>query len=415
MPLILNSKQADRLRLIAALGVSPAEYALFTVVHYGIPVTPADLPSMAARKDYRPCDSVSEELCRSALADCLAEGWLQVIDEPALARITAELREGQYLGPIYALPSVGQVDFTEAGAERWFEIHPQRSPLPCPYTDAVHINTAQYYRSEAAALAAIKEAKQNDNVVSVTNPAPIGPWRVQWWRRFPEGFRIDIDERMKWQGRSGGSTHPYCDMPSLPRDNLQGLPHILDSHNVTRVEWLFLAAQEQSYTGTERALFNWIAESATDCFGMTLSDEDCRAGLENCLRYGWLRIVDQHVLDEIEDQLRDGTAAVLVPREAHRCLGEIEFTPKGATLYRMLAADWLGPDWEDRLVVTHEYYREVHYYCECEEGVLDAAQREELGEETIRACRIVPIGPWCVYWWKRFSAGFRMELEIGEP
>lgn len=412
---MLNSKQADRLRLITETGVSPAEYALFTVVHYGIPAAPADLPAMAARKDYRLCDTVIEENCRSALADCLAKGWLQVIDEPTLARITAELREGQYLGPIYDLPSVGQVDFTQAGADLWFQIHPRRESPPFAYTDAVHIMSAQYYRSEAAAGVAIKEANENDNVVSVTDPAPIGPWRVQWWRRFPEGYRIDIDERMKWQGRSGGSTHPYCHMPSFPRDNLQGLPQILDAHHVTRAEWLFLAAQEQSHTGTAPSLFRWIAESAVDCFGMTLSDEDCRAGLEACLRHGWLRIVDQHSLDEIEEQLRDGTAAVLVPREAHRYLGEIDFTPKGAMLYRTLAADWLGPDWEDGLAVTHEYYREVHYYFECEEGVLDAAKGVELGGETIHACRIVPIGPWCVHWWKRFPAGFRMELEIGEP
>ena len=30
----------------------------------------------------------------------------------------------------------------------------------------------------------------------------------------------------------------------------------------------------------------------------------------------------------------------------------------------------------------------------------------------VRPPRVVPIGPWCVYWWEQFPAGFRMELEI---
>ena len=25
-----------------------------------------------------------------------------------------------------------------------------------------------------------------------------------------------------------------------------------------------------------------------------------------------------------------------------------------------------------------------------------------------------PIGPWCVYWWDRFPAGYRLEFEVGE-
>jgi hypothetical protein len=34
--------------------------------------------------------------------------------------------------------------------------------------------------------------------------------------------------------------------------------------------------------------------------------------------------------------------------------------------------------------------------------------------DVVRARRVVPIGPWCVYWWERFPAGYRLELELGE-
>jgi hypothetical protein len=37
------------------------------------------------------------------------------------------------------------------------------------------------------------------------------------------------------------------------------------------------------------------------------------------------------------------------------------------------------------------------------------------GGEVVRASRLVPIGPWCIRWWQRYPAGYRLELEIGDP
>ena len=31
----------------------------------------------------------------------------------------------------------------------------------------------------------------------------------------------------------------------------------------------------------------------------------------------------------------------------------------------------------------------------------------------VRASQVVPIGPWCVYWWERFPSGYRLELKLG--
>ena len=51
-------------------------------------------------------------------------------------------------------------------------------------------------------------------------------------------------------------------------------------------------------------------------------------------------------------------------------------TPAGAALYRMIAAEYLGPGWEDDLSVWREYYREGHRYCETEEGLQGVLQRQ---------------------------------------
>jgi hypothetical protein len=106
---------------------------------------------------------------------------------------------------------------------------------------------------------------------------------------------------------------------------------------------------------------------------------------------------------------------VPVPQSAESRWGEIDFSPAGAILYRMISAEWLGPDWEDDLSVSRGYYWEEHRYCEAEEGFQGIAQEYLAKGEVVRASRVKPIGPWCVRWWDRFPSGYRLELELGEP
>jgi hypothetical protein len=397
-------------------------------------------------EDYNPNGPVvTEEECRAALGACLAKGWLQVVDEPARAKIADLLRVGGVIGPIYGgLPEVGCVDFTDAGADlsrclrkRSF---PGKGP-PFAYTDVVHEKTAEYCRARAAAVAAAETAREGDFVVSVTGPSPIGPWRAQWWRRFSEGYRIDVEERRQWQGRASGGGENCCLNRPPEKADPQRLPHLLERHNVTFVEWVLLAAMERGPQRLKQAPPWWLADFADREFGTMVSDEEYRSGLESCLRYGWLRVVDQHVVDEIHVLLRNDPVFLAVPRTAENrpdgcCLdidqlrqgkfvplpmpaasrwGEIDFSPAGVTLYRMISAEWLGPDWEDGLSVSKGYYWEEHHYCEAEEGFQRIVQEHAAKGETIRASRIVPIGPWCVAWWERFAAGYRLELEMGDP
>ena len=137
--------------------------------------------------------------------------------------------------------------------------------------------------------------------------------------------------------------------------------------------------------------------------------------LEACLRNGWLRIVDQSAIEEVQALLRNDPVFLPVPSSVDSRLGEIDFTPCGATLYRMIAAEWLGPDWEDALSVSDDYYREEHRYCEDQTVLQGIAEGYVAKGEVVRETKIVPIGPWCVWWWERFPAGFRLEIKIGTP
>jgi hypothetical protein len=397
---------------LAAVGVSRAESAIFTVIHYGLTFPAEDMPRQAAAEDYAPEDRfVTEAECRIALDACLAKGWVQILDQRILARITADLHAGGFLGPIYGMPDAGCVDFTETGAELWRrlgELRGGQSWPPFAYTDCVREKAACYFRSRQAAVTAIEKIRSQEDVVSVSEPTPIGPWRVQWWRQFPEGSRVDVEERRQWQGRCGTGGETVYLASKRSEGDLPRLRDILDRHNVTLAEWTFLATLEQ---GPDRP--SWLLRRFGESkVGVSFTDEERGAALDACLRNGWLRVVDEAVLEEINLLLRNEPALLAVPEAAAVKSGDFDFSPTGAALYRMISAEWLGADWEDCLCVSNVYYWEEHHYSEDEAGFDD--RNGCMNPDTVRARRVVPIGPWCVYWWERFPSGFRMELECGE-
>ena len=81
----------------------------------------------------------------------------------------------------------------------------------------------------------------------------------------------------------------------------------------------------------------------------------------------------------------------------------------------MIASEWLGPDWEDDLIVEKGQYWEEHRYCTSAEGFRDVVTEHTDHGALVLESKEVPIGPWCVYWWEQFPAGFRLELKIQEP
>jgi hypothetical protein len=414
----LTVKKTNRAKALAAFGLTPPEAALFVAVYHGLTAPPANMPSIAAAEDYNPDGAkVTEEECRVALAACFAKGWLRVLDDAALARIVDELRAGGFLGPIYGLPEVEGVDFTPAGAELWQRFCDWRRPdvrRSSVFTDVVHCKYSRFFRTEAAALTGIAEIRNPDDPVSITGPSPIGPWRVQWWRRFPKGYRIDVEERMHWQGRCGHGEGCFLDCSRWKSDPPR-LQRVLDCHNITPAEWLMLAVMDVLSQRSVSHLPRWAAESADQLFGVKTSEKKCRTALETCLRYGWLRVVDRYAVDEVYALLGRDRVMLAVPRDVESSWGEIDFTPAGATLYRMIAAEWLGPDWEDDLQVWKESYREEHQYCQTEEGFQRNEQYRPPRREVVQSSKVAPVGPWCVYWWERFPSGYRLERKIGEP
>jgi hypothetical protein len=402
--------QRARARILADIGVTPGEAALLAVVALTDYVGPTNPPGYVS-DDL----GVTVEEYQAAVGDCFAKGWLQVLDAPAAERIARELRDGGILGPVYGNTLGEGVDFTPAGAELYLEIRRRCAPpggdRPLAYTDVVHCKTARYFRSRTAALRGIEEARGQDSEVTIVGPEPIGPWRAQWWRLFPEGYLVLVEERRQWQGFCGPADR--CFMPPRAGADPERLRQALDRHGVAHPEWLLLNAMESGCPQRPSRLPGWVSRSAARQ-GVTASEEECRAGLEACFHKGWLRVVDEAVGQEI-DALLHQTPALTPVTGRQEWWGGVDFTPRGADLYRMIAAEWLGPEWEDELRVEEEIHREEHRYCEAEMDVQAFVGEYAAGGEVVRASRLVPIGPWCIRWWHQFPAGYRLELEIGDP
>lgn len=431
------ARKRSLIETLAELDITLDEASLFIVIQYGIGAHPESLPRHAAADEYRLDDSASEVGCQAALADCLAKGWLQVLDDAALADIAALLKAGNIIGPVYRLPHVGRVDFTQAGANRWFRIRDRDGPAePFAFTDVVREMTARYFTTRAAAEAEAEWARGEEETAAVSDPTPTGPWRAQWWRRFAQGYRIDIEERRRWQGRCsrGGEE---CDLTRDPdRADPVRLRCVLDARNVTLAEYAVLAEMDWRPRRFDDHEFASMAHYADRDFGSPLTEAECRAGLDACPRYGWLRVLDAAAIGEIRALVRNESATLALPRTAElrpdghglACdparpygtvpvpakerWGETDFTPTGAALYRAISAAWLGDDWEDGLSVSNGYFREEHRYCVAESGFRDIATAYEAEGRVVRCLRVVPIGPWCVYWWEQYPAGFRHELEV---
>lgn len=427
---------------LSQLAVTPAEAAILYTVQYGIFVTPCDLPRIAVGEG-EDIGTFTEEQCRAALTICFDKDWLQIIDESALAKIADYIRANHLLGPIYGLPQLGTVDFTSTGAALWQQIvsHNSNDRPPFAYTDVVHEKSSRYFRTKANAIAEIDLVRADDDFATVSEPIPIGPWRAQWWRRFPTGYRVEIEERRKWQGCSSRCDEDCHLFWSPERHDQLLLREVLAHYEITVVEWRILQAMERGpRLFGERDFSSFVGFVDQESDGI-ITDTECRSGLENCLQSGWLRVLDDNAISNTRELLASDSAVLAVPKTARLepdvlCnhfvtdrsdgvselelhptqgrAGEIDFTPVGAALYRMICREWLGRDCENDLYVSNCYYREEHRYCEKEIGLRWIAEGYMAEGFDVHVRQVVPIGPWCVYWWKRYPAGYRMELEISQ-
>jgi len=224
---------------------------------------------------------------------------------------------------------------------------------------------------------------------------------------------------MHWHGGSSAMLGECCCVQRrAERADPGRLRDVLDRHNVTIAEWIVLAAMEDAPIKPDGTwLAGRIEELASRDFKATISAAECCNALDTCLQHGWLKVLCSESVDAVHAILLKTPALLAVPGSAELRMtyqqGDVDFSPSGADLYRTISAEWLGTDWETDLSITNSYFWEEHRYCESAEEFQSIIQQHAANGTIVRAHRTVRIGPWCVYWWKRFASGYQLQLEIG--
>ena len=402
----MSANNLQRKTILAAHGVSAAESALLHAVTYYN--NAAQLPNYAAGKYSSLDEPVTEADCQDALASCLAKGWLRIIDLSTLVEIVRELERDGVFGPVFGLPAIGAVEFTWTGVRLWQQLLLEMrdgtdgTPFWCSRTGAgkreLYCRNLDTAKRESASL-----LRRQENTVS--EPEPIGPWRVQWWRRYEQGFRFSIDSSYM------GDTVWRLKPPTNRRPSLLRLKCILEGHQLSLGEWLILAGIDSHHDKRATHFADRVAASAARQQKITLAKEVYKNSLASCLRKGWIQVLDDKSLSSMRALL--AADATLTPfRDGLGRVGEVDFTQSGATLYQTINTAYLGSDWDAGIFVENLCsWKELHY-SESKER-LD----EQLREHARRGARVLsveikPMELWCSRWWERYPCGYRLEAEF---
>ena len=414
------SDLAERRAVLQSHRVTAAQSAVLQSVGLGHS-SPDLIPRQSCGPDYSFADPATEDECRTALRQCLAHGWLQIIDADTLAEIRDGLRRSGVLGPIYGLPGIGDVDITYSGLDLRRRMSTDlRSLTKRPvdavdfaYTDAVEIRTVLIGRGQEAIDAWLRESRDPSTLAEVSPSQPIAAWRAEWWRIYESGVCLRVTERMQYEGRCGehgGIVHAPA--PKLRLEDKHAR-EVLDECNIDRREWLVLhriATAGPTFSGElEVAPGRW--ESAT----AEVTAQEMSGIVAACLRKGWLRRLDFETHAAISRVFADGI--VLAALEPPRCDRELlDFTPDGAMVYGIIAPELYGPDWDAGIIVERETYRREFRYARTRAGIERALADYHASDEPVLSCRgPFEIGPWCVWWQTIHPDGYAAEVEIGQP
>jgi len=360
---------------------------------------------------------VAVEELRAALTDCLAKGSLRVIDAASRERIIDRLQAGAIIGPIYGLPNIGDVDFPDDYAQFPPTTRQRASHVPFAFTDVVHSRVERFYATLRAAQADI-ESLHDWPGRSASEPKPIGPWRPTWWLECNEGFRVEVEEFAMYGGRCGNED--YCCSNLLPyeRGDQPRLNRVLASRKLTAEESCLLNAlgtDPRIHTG--QTYVPPAVEHGGNFFGIQVTLAKFSAALESCIRKGWATEATANHRRSIEACLNRDQLFCPLPKQSlvkfHNGCAILTLAGRDVLLAAM--HDYFGPDWANCLKVERELYREEHRYCAEMDGIRAAMADYPSNGHVLLNAHVEKIGPWCVYWWKQYPSGYRLEIEMGKP
>jgi hypothetical protein len=212
----------ELLDLLKLHGVSFSEWNVLLSVGYGIRY-PDCLTQVTAGESLGRFGAVSLVEAEEAVQSCLAKGWLQVVDEPALRKMRQYLESRGVKDFDGSLPLVREIDFTPAGAELHQRVRKEWNGPDWPKPSYVSWKQGGIWRAYSEtledALDASEDYRRDPNLRSISAPIPVGPWSAltsTWLTRTTTVGHAD----------SGSTVGPAAGCPCRIRDPAETIRYL---------------------------------------------------------------------------------------------------------------------------------------------------------------------------------------------
>ena len=173
--------------------LSLAEWFVFSIPGLW-PVPEKELPRLATSYSQGdPRGTVDVASCRMALESLRHRGWLQIVDKSVLACLRQKVASLQCDPPVYGFPELGDVDFTDKGAEVFrglsSDLYGRYFFSEAVVADEQSTGKTVYTARKSRVETIVNEGWSLGFAVSRTK---IGPWCIYWWKVFPSGWRMEF-------------------------------------------------------------------------------------------------------------------------------------------------------------------------------------------------------------------------------
>jgi hypothetical protein len=181
--------------VLSANGIGLATWAVLVQLSYG----PNHLEYCAAQAgaiDDDPLGLVNESECTAAAFSIIDRGWAVITTVNHIKSVHERLGRDRVFGPVYRMPEIGDLDFTQSGAQfmegllcdmrPWTE--PRRASVV--YEAQLRQNNRMLYCSSKGVLEAEVERQKLNSVhfLRTSHISAIGPWCAYWWRVERNGY-----------------------------------------------------------------------------------------------------------------------------------------------------------------------------------------------------------------------------------
>jgi hypothetical protein len=419
--------------------MSDIEWFILDFFAYG----PKPIDSAAELAAREPGHYFSPQECRQAICSCIAKGVLQIIDAGTRARLKDNIIVNELNGPLYNFPCCGDVDYTVKGVSLAFDQTEASVPFLVPEARQTQRTIASRPVSNQdvtvvsmphPAKQLVEEAGPPNSSYKVRGPIPLGSWRGFWWEDYAEGYCVvtELDEpeviNVNDYPAEREIIAPIAAKLRDPFDQEESgffeperQIDVLRGFGIGSEEWTIMQVVGSTCSHDKRHVARVACRIKDDGTEKETAERDqwlavFQQAVASCVNKKWLVEVDHKMVRIIQKSLQK--RPMLGPFRQMPVIGQdIDFTLNGVELFRQVHQRLYGRIgsyhcWRARSEGPGcricVYRKDQHYFADLESAIKEAGSiRHRSG--IIGVSKPIPIGGWCVYWWKGFRNGYRID------